>query len=402
MRLARVFLALIALTLLVACGGGAEPGVMLSSWTLEAQGVERPLTLPAHFDRLLGDHPGVYALRTDVRVPPELRGRELTLTIPYFAALVSLEVDGHLLPDLDAGALDRYRGTGPHRFIVPPVTGAGPLHLELVVDHRWTGSAWLDTVPRLSPGTAGDRGYVFVKLFNESSAAAGLAMILLVGFANGIVYLSDRRRGAYGWMTLASFFGAFYAAFSLGLTEPVFGAYDPTVMGGAVVLSGLSTVRFTSIIFGRRHARAFWGFFVVWAIAATWNYGPFRSTRYLTPITVMTTIVAGGYCVMLLVQELRKGRPPLANVLATIGWPLVCVLAIDDFASWLGLGELYHGVRGASLGVAVLSALQAAALGAQLLQSLRQSDLLNAELAGRVDALEKTNAEVRSLNEELR
>jgi serine/threonine-protein kinase len=326
----------------------------------------------------------------------------MTLTIPYFAAIVSLEVNGHPLPDLDAGALDRYRGTGPHRFLIPPAAGAGPLHLALVVDHRWTGSAWLDTVPRLTTGSSGDRGYVFVKLFNESSAAAGLAMILLVGFANGIVFLNDRRRGAYGWITLASFFGAFYAAFSLGLTEPVFGAYDPTVMGGAVVLSGLSTVRFTSSLFGRRSSRAWWAFFVVWAVAATWNAGPFRSTRYLTPITVMTTIVAGLYCVLLLVQELRKGRPPRAKVLATIGWPIVCVIAVDDFASWLGLGELYHGVRGASLGIAVLSVLQAAALGAQLLQSLRQSDSLNAELAGRVDALEKTNAEVRSLNEELR
>ncbi|HEY6461176.1 MAG TPA: serine/threonine-protein kinase, partial [Polyangiaceae bacterium] len=278
----------------------------------------------------------------------------------------------------------------------------GVLHLSLVVDHRWTGSAWLDTVPRISKGLDGDAGYVFVKLFDQSSAAAGLAMILLVGFANGIVFLFDHRRSAYGWVTVASFFGAFYPAFSIGLTQPVFGVYEPTVMGGAVMLSALSTLFFTASIFGRPHRRAWWGIFGLWCVLATWNAGPFRSTRFLTPVTVVTTVVVGIYCINLLVQEMRKGRPPLANVLATIGWPVVCVLAIDDFASWMGLGELYHGVRGASLGIAVLSMLQAAALGSQLLQSLRRSDGLNAELAKRVKDLETTNAEVGTLNEELR
>jgi serine/threonine-protein kinase len=135
---------------------------------------------------------------------------------------------------------------------------------------------------------------------------------------------------------------------------------------------------------------------------AIWNTGPFRSTRYLSPITIFTTVLAGAYCLNLLAQEWRRGRPPLANILATIGWPIVCIAACDDFASWLGLGELYHGVRGASLGTALLSLLQAAALGSQLMESLRQADTLNAELAGRVGALQRTNAEVQTLNDELR
>ena len=402
MRLARVFLVLLAVVALLGCGG-REGSLALSSWTLEAGGKEVPLTLPAHFDQVVGDQPTTYRLRTDARIPADLAGSELALTIPYFAALVSLTADGQPLPDLEAGALDRHRGVGPHRFLLPSaMTRDGVVHLELSVEHTYTASAWLDTVPRLSRGKDGDPGYVFVKLFDEASAAAAFAMILLVGFANGIVFLADRRREAYGWFSLAAFFGAFYAAYSLGLTQPIFGVYEATVMGGAVVLSALSTVRFTSSVFGRPHVRAWWSIFGLWVVMALWNAGPFRSVKYLTPITVATTVIAGIYCVNLLVQELRKGRPPLANVMATIGWPIICVLAVDDFASWLGFGELYHGVRGASLGIALLSLLQAAALGSQLLESLRQSDHLNTELAGRVGALEKTNAEVRTLNEELR
>ena len=302
---------------------------MLASWTLEANGLTTPLSLPSHYDALLGEHPTRYTLRTRAELPPEMQGRDLALTIPYFAALVSLQVDGVEAQDLDAAQLDRYRGTGAHRFVIPAAaTRRGELALELTVEHRWTQSGWLDTVPRLSPGRAGDSGYVFVKLFDQGSAAAGLAMLLLVGFANGIVFLADRRRTAYGWFTLASFTGSVYAAFSLGITQPLFGGYDSLVMGGAVLVSALTTMRFTSSVFGRPHRRAWWGIFVLWGVVAIWNTGPFRSTRYLSPITIFTTVLAGIYCVNLLVQELRRGRPPLANVLATIGWPV----AVNGFA----------------------------------------------------------------------
>ncbi|HEX3343333.1 MAG TPA: hypothetical protein VHS09_02120, partial [Polyangiaceae bacterium] len=244
MRAGRLVLLLLAVVLLAACGGAPERPLMVPDWTLEAGGLTTRLSLPAHFDALLGDHPGRYTLRTEVALPAEMRGRELALTIPYFAALVALRVDGTELLDLDAGVLDRYRGAGAHRFVVPAsATGGQDLPLELTVEHRWTQSGWLDTVPRLSAGRAGDSGYVFVKLFDQGSAAAGLAMLLLVGFANGIVFLADRRRTAYGWFTVASFTGSVYAAFSLGITQPLFGGYDSLVMGGAVLLSALTTMR---------------------------------------------------------------------------------------------------------------------------------------------------------------
>jgi hypothetical protein len=402
LRPSRALLLLGALLLLVGCGGGSPP-LDLASWSLDAPGVSKQLTLPAHFDRELGDHDTHYTLRTTAELPATMRGKPLALTIPYFVGLVTLRVDGQEVPDLDAGSLDRYRSAGQHRFLVPAsATSDGRVVLEMSSDHTWTQSAWLDTVPRLSADPSGDPGYVFVKLFDQGSAAAGLAMLLLVGFANGIVFLADRRRAAYGWFTLASFAGSSYAAYTIGLTQPVFGRGDATVMGGCVLLSAIGNVQFTASVFDRKPSRAWWGLLVVWGLVALWAQGPFRSTRYLTPITVTSSVLAGAYSLWLLGSALRRGRPPLANVLATIGWPVVCVAACDDFASWLGLGELYHGVRGASLGTTLLSLMQAAALGSQLLESLKQSDALNAELAGRVAALERTNAEVRTLNTELR
>jgi serine/threonine-protein kinase len=401
MRPARLVLLVLAVVTLAACSG--ERGMLLSQWTLEADGVSRPLSLPAHFDRELGEHEGRYALRTTVSLPPAMRGRPLALTIPFFAALTSLRADGVDIPDSDTSPLERYRGSGPHRFLIPAqATQDGQVALELAVENRWSPSAWLDTVPRLTADLRGDPEYAFISSFDGGSAAAAMAMLMLVGFANGIVFLLDRRRGAYGWFTLGAFAGSAYPAFMLGLTQPVVGVYDPAVMGALVVTSSIGNVMFTARVFGRKASPFWWGLLLFWGIVATRAYGPFQSTRFLTPITVSSTVVAGVYSLWLLAMEMRRRRPPLANVLAVLGWPIVCVAAVGDFAAWLGFGELYHGVRAACLGTAVLAICQAAALGVQLMASLRHSDALNVELAGRVGALERTNNEVRTLNEELR
>ena len=66
--------------------------------------------------------------------------------------------------------------------------------------------------------------------------SAALSMILLVGAAYAIVYVSDRKRSAYGWFVLASFSGAAYAAWTLGLMQPLCGAFDPVVVGFMILL----------------------------------------------------------------------------------------------------------------------------------------------------------------------
>jgi serine/threonine-protein kinase len=402
MRAARVVLLVMAVTLLAACGGGQHP-ILLASWTLDTGGETTPLTLPAHFDQRVGDQPKHFALRTRVDLPPEMQGRLLALTIPYFTGLATLRANGVEVPDLDATELDRFRSVGAHRYVIPAeATRSESLALELDVDHTWTQSAWVDTVPRLTADPRGDAGYVFVKLFDRWSTGAALAMILLVGFANLVVFLNDRRRTAYGWFALASFAGSMYAAYTMGFTQIVFRGLDPSWVGICVCVSSVATARFTAGVFGRKASPLWWGVLVVWSLAATRWYGPFHSTRYLSPITISSTVLAGVYSLWLLLDELRRGRPPAAKIIATIAWPVVCVAAVDDFASWLGMGELYSGVRSASVGIALLSIMQAAALGSQLLETLRHADGLNAELGARVDALERTNVEVRTLNEELR
>jgi predicted Ser/Thr protein kinase len=394
-RVLRAVLVIAALVLL--CGCADDGSLWLRSWTLEHGGTSTNLTLPAHFDRALGDVAGSYVLHTHVALPPRMRGQAVALSIPYFVALVSLRADGLDCPDVDASAIERYRGNGPHRFLVPArATADGALDLDMTVQHTWTQSGWLDTVPRLTTDLRGGSTYVAVSMFNEASSAAALAMMLLVGVAYGLVFLADRRRTAYGWFALASFSGASYSAYTLGLLQPVFGCGDENALGLCVCISSVSTILFTASIFGRRASRLWWGLVAAWMVMAVHAHGPFRGTRWLAPITIGTMIVAGNYCVSLLIGEWRRRRrPPLPALLASLGWPIVCVLALDDFTSWLSLGELYGGLRGASLGTMIVALLQAGALSAQLMESQRRSDALNAELQARLESLRVLNDELR-------
>jgi serine/threonine-protein kinase len=401
MRVVRLLLVLLLVLAATACGG--ERGIPLVAWTLSFDGGGTALTLPAHFDELLGDHQQVYTLRTRVDLPQEMRGQRLSLTFEYFGGLASLRANGFDAPDGDVSVFERYRSNGPHRFVIPAVaTQREALDLEMRVDHRWTQSGWMDTVPRLSLGERGDAMYASVVSFNRGSTAAAASMILLVTVAYGVVYLADRRRSAYGWFVAASLAGASYSLFTLGLFQPIFGAHDLAAVGFLIAVTAVCAIQFTAQVFGRKASRWWWAMVGVWLAMAVFAHGPFRSTRWLSPIAISAMVVAGSYCTWLLLSESRTRRPPLASILATVAWPVVCVLALDDFAAWLSMGELYHGARGASLGTMVVSLLQASALSAQLMQSLRTSDSLNAELAGRVEALERTNAEVRTLNEEMR
>jgi serine/threonine-protein kinase len=401
MGVLRVLLTLLLVLAATACGGSA--GLPLPTWTLVCEGGSRSLSLPAHFDQILGDHDQDYRLRTHVDLTPEMRGQPLSLTIEYFGGLASLRANGVVAPDGDESVFERYRSDGPHRFVIPAaVTQTGALDLEMTVQHRWTQSGWLDTVPRLGVGERGDGLYAFVSSFDRGSAAAAASMILLVTVAYGIVYLADRRRSAYGWFVAASLCGVSYPLFTLGLFQPLFGAHDLAAVGFLIAATAVCAIHFTAQVFGRRASPGWWLMLAAWVAMATWAHGPYRSTRWLSPIAIGSMVVAGAYCGWLLAREWRVRRPPLASLLATVAWPLVCVISLDDFAAWLSMGELYHGARGASLGTMVVSLLQAGALSAQLMQSLRTADTLNAELAGRVEALERTNVEVRTLNEELR
>jgi serine/threonine-protein kinase len=387
---------LVLLVLVLSAGCGGDRVLMLPAWSLDAGGATTTVVLPAHFEARVGAGPAAYTLRTTALLPPDLRDRALTLAIPHFAARASLRANGLEAPELEASPLERYRGLGPRLFLVPAdATRADTLDLELAVDHRWTQSAWLDTVPRLSADRGGDSGFTAVTAFRSASASAGLAMLVLVAVAYGVVFLADRRRAVFGWFALESLGLASYPAFVLGLTQPLLGPLDVPVMGVLVCAAAVCSVRFTGSLSGRRVSPLWWAPAGATLAIAVFARGPFESTRWLAPPTILTMLLALGYHARLLREALRTRRP--AALLATMGWPLVCVAALGDFVGWLGLGELPLGpvasLRGGCAGLAVLSLLQALALSAELMDSLRRADALNVELRRQIGARSQQLAE---------
>ena len=136
-------------------GCAAEEGTPLREWRLvTSDGQARELVLPAHPD-IPPDTS--YVLRAHVERRGELRDRDAMLTIAHLPAPVTLRANGRVVAAVTGDAEGAYRTAGAHAWHLP--AGEGPLDLELTVEHRWTGSGRLDTVPRLTPGTTPARPY---------------------------------------------------------------------------------------------------------------------------------------------------------------------------------------------------------------------------------------------------
>ncbi|MCK6589140.1 MAG: protein kinase, partial [Polyangiaceae bacterium] len=401
---------------LTGCGGGSDTAgahatnarfVALPAWMLLVEGSEvgTLVRLPAHLNDKLPERRSRYKLHTETQLPQEWQGKSLSLTIPHFAAKPSLRANGREITPLDQSPLDVYRGSGQPRWRIPAdVTAASrTLILELEIDHRWTQSAWLDTVPRLSRTDHGDPGSIVIRVWNKVLAVCALSTALLVFFAYAIIFSLDRRRSAaYGWFTLEALAACAYPAFELGLLQPLFGVYDGHFMVVMVNLATVASIHFLHAQFklGRPSIAVDAGLLVLIATVAV-AHDPFMTTRIAGPVGVGLLLVNVGYQVILLLRLAVRQRAK-GSILLLLSWIALTLTAAVDFAAWLGLGELFDGVRTAGVGITVIALAQSADLSLEHIVAARRADELNAELAKRLELLEAKHREVEVLNEELK
>jgi serine/threonine-protein kinase len=390
---------------LAGCSGG-EKILPLPAWTLFVEGTEvgTLVSLPSHIGDKLPARPSTYSLHAEAPLPPEWQGKPLSLVIPHLRAKASLRANGREVVPLDASPLDVYRGSGQPRWKIPgDVTAAAPtLALEIDVDHRWTQSAWLDTVPRLSMTEHGDAASVWIRVWNQVLAIGALSTALFVFFAYAIIFLLDRRRSAYGWFTLEALAACAYPAFELGLLQPVFGVYDAHFMVVMVNLATVASIHFLHAQFKLGRPNLVWNAGLGVCVAAVLiAHDPFTMSRIAGPVGVGILLVNVGYQVILLlrlgVRQRAKG-----SLLLMLSWIALTLTGAVDFAAWLGLGELFGGMRTAGVGIAVIALAQSADLSLEHILSLRRADELNAELASRLELIESKHREVEVLNEELK
>lgn len=413
-RWGRLLLAF-ALILLCGCSGGgreAEHVVRLPTWSARMPGRTEPLvvSLPAHLDGYLPKAPAEYVLRTAVDVPEDMRGRPLTLALPYTPAVATLRVDGAEAVPIDASPLDTYRASAPHRWRVPEEASRdGRVDLELTVHHRFTRSGWIDAVPVLTTHPLGGARLTAVHAFDTITAIGSLAAAIVVAILYGFLFVSLRgpRRSAYGWFALGATCGMAYPAFLLGITQPVFGTFEASFMTTVLVLGSIAAMCFTrSYVGAPPPSRAWWGVCGGVAVAGVIARNPFVSITVMTPIVVAVSF-ANAFAQLLFALRVRRDRPLEQKVSRNVyvmafAWPATVLLGVPDILAWLGMGEPTGGVRTACIGIMIISIYQATALSRDHLLALKRADDLNAELEQRVKLLESKHGEVEMLNDELR
>jgi serine/threonine-protein kinase len=397
---------------LAACAGRSAPEetIPIARWTAELPRSAGPadVTLPAHFDGRLPRSPSSYVLRAEVDVPEPMRARPLTLAIRDLPAIATLKADGVEALPIDASTLDSYRATAPHRWRIPAEASKdGKLTLELVVLHRSARSAWIDGVPELTTHPRGGAGLSAVHAFNFTTATGALAAAVVVTVLYGFLFAAMRdrkRRAPYGWFVVGATCGMAYPAYVLGVTQPIFGVYEPCFLTVSLALGSIAAMFFSrAYVDAPRPSRAWWVALAVVAGVSLAASSPFWSVLVMGPILLVLTLAEIVAQAAYLVRRRRaKERISTSIVGVTFAWPGAVLLGLPDLSSWLGQGEPTSGVRTACVGIMALSVYQAWALSREHLLSLRRADELVLELEERVKLLSAKHREVELLNDELR
>jgi hypothetical protein len=412
----RVTFAPMARALVLACacvvlaGCGDDRVVPVAAWTLRAStragepdAGARAISLPAHVGGLVSREDAEYTLDAEVTLPPDLRGRDLTLAVVRLPARAWLRAGGAPMAPLDDPPAG-YRSDGPQRWRIPAAASdAERLRLTLTLDHGWAQSEWLDTVPRLSATPSGDLRFVVIRAFNRLTAQNALGMAAFSAYLYLVIYLSDRRRVSYVWFALTGTFPLTYPLFELGWMQSLLGPREVALVGIGVSAGTVCNVYFTHAQFKLPAASRAWGYLMLPVVTGcALVKDPFRGTPVAAALTTALAAPAIGYQVVLLVR-LSRARPRPVNLFTIlVPWALLGLLALPDFIAWNGLGEILGGARTACLGISVIALLQTTALSREHTFALRHADDLAAERAARIEELELRNVEFGQLNVELR
>jgi hypothetical protein len=371
-------------------------GIELRSWQLSGPLVTESssVTLPAHLD--LPQTSGTYRLSTRVVLPPALRDRPLKLVILELHAVAQLSIDGSTLR-ASAPQGTRYRTRGPLEWAIPAQRATGDaIELALDVQHRWTQSAWWNVAPVLLAADTEWTAATLVHGFNLYVAFAALILLAQLALTGLAIYMIDRRRPVYLWLAVQNSAAAYFPAFTLGLTQPLFGIYDVPLL--AVTLMGAITasLRFTHEMFELPPPSRWWlALFAAGAGVAVVFHDPFVATRVTGIVTIAILAILLAYQLAISTRLAVHHVDRWMARFLLVSWLVLVVSLPPDIMHWLGFGSFVAGASLPSLGLLLFSC------GLSLQLSRRHFLAIEQEAEQRQVADERL-AEVQQLNQELR
>ncbi len=396
----------VALACILGCSSPstlANETLEVRQWRLGRAGTaDLAVTLPVHLDRWLPKDTRVsYVLKSLVVLPAGMEGRTLTLAIPFLEAPATLTVNGVTAPQLESNLVPGRPPVGPQSFRIDAAQAHGDLALTLVADRTNTRGAFFDTVPRLSATPYGDTKYLAIRVLDGPVMIAAFAVLSMIGFTYLVLHLLDRTRRVHLWFALQAMGAASYLLERLGVPQAVLGEHS--LSSYAIALGCIAGVYFVHAHFGlpqpHRIFRALGGLLIVFAVIGS---GPFDMVGPMNRFATLLACALIAYLVITLARAYRTGHQRVSAAMLLFAWAFLGLMCPTDVGYVLGVGELLDGAHTLVLGIGAYSALQGAVLGGDHIRSLRESDALNVQLAGRVAMLEERARENAVLSDELR
>jgi hypothetical protein len=226
----------------------------------------------------------------------------------------------------------------------------------------------------------------------DGAASASLAWLALTGVVYAVVFFSDHRKPAHGWLALQSLLSCAVPVRALGLSWDLLGASPVDLVGAMVPTACVASVCFTRAHYGARRPGVEWAALfllgpVVAGLARAGAIGP--GMPLVATLVVLALAVV--HQVDFLARQAARGAMNARTLL--VGWLL------------LGAGaaiELAAGVHASALALAGFSFLTTVALAREHLRQQHRNEHLQDQLAERLAMIEASHQEIALLNSELR
>jgi serine/threonine-protein kinase len=383
-----ILLLVTALCVLLSCARSEVPVLVLARWTVALDGDPTTVTLPAVLEAPPRRMPIVLATRAEVPADGAL-----DLLLPAVYGRASIRADGHLCRELRPGD-GSARPSLPVRVQLPrEATADGVVDLEITIDHASRASASLPAAPEIvEAGSAAwseerHRSIGVVAAWFGLVSAASIAMVFLP------IFVLDRKRVAYLWISIQALTTAPYCAYLLGLTDGL-APWDAVITQVLLVIAATASVHFTHQFFALGPPSRFWRLSAAVGIVASLLFADPFSMR--PGIAVSWTV--GTASLWQLVIGARLARTPgdrFGGTLIFSCWAILSFFATPELLLLAGGPDLLGGLRPSGIGIGLF------AVGMGILLSERHQRLL-AEADDRVEALRARQQENEILNARLR